>query len=188
MATSELSQTTTVPAGQAECYQSFAGQIDLDTLPGRDLSQSELRQLAATLASKPETWSSLVAFDAEDRVYASLYRDAHVDVWLLCWTPENDTGWHDHDVSSGAVAVVAGALVENNLSVVEKPVETVVRSGDVFSFGPDHIHRLNGAQPHTVSVHAYSPPLWRMGQYALSKDGVLRRRSVSYAEELRPLE
>jgi hypothetical protein len=39
-----------------------------------------------------------------------------------------------------------------------------------------------------VSIHAYSPPLWRMGQYALAKDGVLRRTSVSYADELRPLD
>jgi len=39
-----------------------------------------------------------------------------------------------------------------------------------------------------VSVHAYSPPLWRMGQYTLGTNGVLRRRSVSYADELRPLD
>ena len=37
-------------------------------------------------------------------------------------------------------------------------------------------------------MHAYSPPLWRMGQYAVSDSGVLRRVSVSYADELRPLE
>ena len=39
----------------------------------------------------------------------------------------------------------------------------------------------------SVSVHAYSPPLWRMGQYAVAGNGVLRRVSVSYADELRPL-
>lgn len=72
MATSELTQTTTVPAGQAERYQPVTGTLDLDTLPGRDLSQSELRQLAATVASKPEAWTSRVDFDAEDRVYTSL--------------------------------------------------------------------------------------------------------------------
>jgi hypothetical protein len=37
-------------------------------------------------------------------------------------------------------------------------------------------------------VHAYSPPLWRMGQYAVDDDGVLRRVSLSYADELRPIE
>ena len=39
-----------------------------------------------------------------------------------------------------------------------------------------------------VSIHAYSPPLWRMGTYEVEPDGTLRRRSVSYAEELRPVE
>jgi hypothetical protein len=39
-----------------------------------------------------------------------------------------------------------------------------------------------------VSLHAYSPPLWRMGAYAIGSSGVLTRTSVSYAEELRPPE
>ena len=111
-----------------------------------------------------------------------------MDIWLLCWTPENDTGWHDHDVSSGAVAVVSGELVENNLTLAQGARETRVGAGKVFSFGPDHIHRLNGAVHGSVSVHAYSPPLWRMGQYAVNDAGVLRRVSLSYADELRPID
>ncbi len=66
--------------------------------------------------------------------------------------------------------------------------ETRIGAGRAFSFGPEHIHRLNGAVAGSVSVHAYSPPLWRMGQYAVSDAGVLRRVSVSYADELRPLD
>ena len=38
----------------------------------------------------------------------------------------------------------------------------------------------------SVSVHAYSPPLWRMGQYRVDDDGTLKRVSLSYADELRP--
>ena len=38
-----------------------------------------------------------------------------------------------------------------------------------------------------VSIHAYSPPLWRMGAYSVEPDGTLRRESISYAEELRPV-
>ena len=164
------------------------GDLSLDALPGRDLDEGELRSLASYLALRPELWEHHLAFDDDNRVYASLYRDAHVDVWLLCWTPVNDTGWHDHDISSGAVAVVAGELVENNLRVGSPSLETRVRAGASFSLGPDHIHRLNGAERGTVSVHAYSPPLWRMGQYAVSEAGVLRRVSVSYADELRPID
>ena len=34
----------------------------------------------------------------------------------------------------------------------------------------------------------YSPPLWRLGQYTVDPEGALHRLSVSYADELRPLE
>lgn len=187
MAPSRLTDVA-VPAERAVDYALEAGRLTLESLPGRDLDPDELRGLVASLASNPDAWAQHVAFDADERVYVSLYRDAHVDVWLLCWTPENDTGWHDHDISSGAVAVVAGELAENNLTVVAGGMETRIGAGRAFSFGPDHIHRLNGAEAGSVSVHAYSPPLWRMGQYALSDSGVLRRMSVSYADELRPID
>ncbi|MDX6371370.1 MAG: hypothetical protein QOD98_358, partial [Nocardioidaceae bacterium] len=153
----------------------------------RDLAPAELEALANHVAAHPEEWADQIAFDSEERVYVSLHRDHHVDVWLLCWTPENDTGWHDHDVSSGAVSVVSGELVENNLTLADGARERRVPAGTSFSFGPDHIHRLNGAVHGSVSVHAYSPPLWRMGQYAVNDAGVLRRQSLSYADELRPL-
>jgi hypothetical protein len=177
-----------LPARQAVDYAGDVGRLTLTDLPGRDLDHEELRDLVASVAADPASWSHLVGFDDDQRVYASLHRDAHVDVWLLCWTPVNDTGWHDHDISSGAVAVVAGELVENNLTVATGSVETRIHAGQAFSFGPEHIHRLNGARRGSVSVHAYSPPLWRMGQYAVSDAGVLRRKSVSYADELRPVD
>lgn len=177
-----------VAADHAAPLTSYDAGLRIADLPDRDLTPGELEELAAAIAQHPESWGHLVAFDGERRVYASLHRDNHVDVWLLCWTPESDTGWHDHDVSSGAVAVVAGELVENNLTLLAGARETRVAAGTVFSFGPDHIHRLNGAEHGSVSVHAYSPPLWRMGQYAVDDAGVLRRVSLSYADELRPLE
>src|SRR6478752_2882091 len=100
--------------------------LGADVPTGRDLTPEELEVLVDSIAAHPGAWSDLVAFDADDRVYVSLHRDAHVDVWLLCWTPENDTGYHDHDISSGAVAVVSGTLAEHNLAVVNQTIETLV--------------------------------------------------------------
>jgi hypothetical protein len=177
----------TVPAAQARPIAELATGAAYTDLPAHDLDQSELLELVASLAQTPELWRDHVAFDDDERHYVCLYRDTHVDVWLLCWTPSNDTGWHDHDLSSGTVAVVEGRLVEHVLAVGSPSIATVVGAGQVFSFGPDHIHRLTGLDERSVSVHAYSPPLWRMGQYAVGASGVLRRMSVSYADELRPL-
>ncbi|GAB3985054.1 hypothetical protein GCM10029978_096550 [Actinoallomurus acanthiterrae] len=159
-----------------------------ESLPARSLDRHELRRLVDDLAAHPETWRALVDFPDGKRHYVSLHRDEYVDVWLLCWTPENDTGWHDHDISSGAVAVVDGALMECNPRIGGAHVEVEVESGASFSFGPEHIHRLVGSADRSVSIHAYSPPLWRLGQYSIDDGGVMRRVSVSYADELRPLD
>jgi hypothetical protein len=177
-----------VPARSAVDIADVRPTVTLSSLPVRDLDQSELLELAASVAGQQELLAPHIAFSDDKRHYVSLHRDTHVDVWLLCWTPQNDTGWHDHDISSGAVAVTRGALTEHNLAIGAASVRTDVQAGSAFSFGPDHIHRLTGRDPGSVSVHAYSPPLWRMGQYTLGPSGVLRRRSVSYADELRPLD
>jgi predicted metal-dependent enzyme (double-stranded beta helix superfamily) len=162
--------------------------MDLSSLPARDLDADELMTVVDRLAEDTDRWASLIDYDDEERVFVSLHRDDHLDVWLLCWTPVNDTGWHDHDISSGAVRVLRGALAESNPRIGGEPVTRRVLAGESFAFGPDHIHRLTGLDPRSVSIHAYSPPLWRLGQYSIDGDGVMRRRSVSYAEELRPLE
>ena len=154
----------------------------------RDLDPTELETLAKHIAAHPEEWAEHVAFDSEERVYVSLHRDHHVDVWLLCWTRGNDTGWHDHDISSGAIRVVQGAINEHNPRIGGDHHLATVPAGASFRFGPEHIHRLTGGTDDTVTIHAYSPPLWRLGRYSIDGDGLMRRVSVSYADELRPLD
>jgi hypothetical protein len=159
-----------------------------DSLPARTLEQHELRELVDGLAGEPEAWAELVAFREDARHFVSVHRDEYVDVWLICWGPSDDTGWHDHDVSCGAVHVVRGTLRESTLRLGREPAVALVGSSRSFCFGPEHIHRLSAAEGTAVSIHAYSPPLWRLGQYSISPAGVMRRLSVSYAEELRPLD
>lgn len=161
---------------------------DVPDLPGRTLTRSELKAWANEMAERPELWQHLVQHGGGIRHYASLYRDSNIDVWLLCWDTTDDTGWHDHDISSGAVAVVQGAVSEANPRMNGEPVKRVVEAGRTFHFGPDHIHRMGGHIDGSVSIHAYSPPLWRMGQYSIGANGVMRRQSVSYADELRPMD
>ena len=149
----------------------------------------ELRALVAGIAADERKWRPLVHHGTGDRHFEQLWRDDDVDVWVISWANGNDTGFHDHDVSSGAVAVVEGELVEERLVLGGPPVALHHGAGDVFDFDASHVHRMHqdsGAR--SVSIHAYSPPLWRMGSYAIGGDGTLRRQSISYAEELRPAE
>ena len=125
--------------------------------------------------------------DAGQRHFAQLWRDDHVDIWVISWMPGHDTGYHDHDLSGGAVAVVEGKLVEERLVIGSAPRRSSYGAGETFDFDAAHVHRMHQPGPApSVSIHAYSPPLWRMGSYAIEPDGTLRRTSISYAEELRP--
>ncbi len=157
-------------------------------LEGRPLSEPELERLVANVAARGELWEPHIDPDAATRTYASLHRDASVDVWAIFWRPGNDTGWHDHDTSSGAVHVVSGALVERALCVNRPERRREHAAGAGFTFDPTRIHRITCETGTAVSIHAYSPPLWRLGQYSLDAAGALHRQSVSYADELRPLE
>jgi hypothetical protein len=162
--------------------------MEWPSLPARNLDRAELEALVEDLALDPERWGARIAFSDAERHFVSVHRDDYVDVWLLCWTHDNDTGWHDHDISSGAVRVIEGALTESCPRIGGQHAARVVPAGDTFSFGPDHIHRVAGAGERSVSIHAYSPPLWRLGQYTIDDGGVMRRQSISYAEELRVYE
>jgi quercetin dioxygenase-like cupin family protein len=150
---------------------------------------SDLQAIVDGLAADPERWRHLISHDPDQRIYEELIRDESVSVWLICWSEDQDTGFHDHDISSGAVAVVSGAVREERLTVGGEPAGRVVGEGESFTFNAFDIHRVlhDGDEP-AVTIHAYSPPLWRMGAYLVEPDGTLQRHSVSYAEELRPLE
>ncbi len=159
---------------------------------GRDLDRDELLAAAQQAASSPWLWSAHVRHDPCQRTYEQLVRDAHLDVWLICWSEDHDTGFHDHDLSAGAVAVIAGAVREERLALgrgTEAPIARTVAAGSSFSFGASDIHRvLHAGDDPAVTIHAYSPPLVRMGAYVVEPDGQLRRHAISYEEELRPLD
>lgn len=155
------------------------------SLPQRNLERPELEALVNGLSSTPSEWLHQIAYSETERHFVSLHRDDYVDVWLICWTPANDTGWHDHDISAGAVRVIDGTLTESCPRIGGEPALRRVAAGETFSFGPEHIHRITGEDARSVSIHAYSPPLWRLGQYSIDADGVMSRLSISYAEELR---
>jgi predicted metal-dependent enzyme (double-stranded beta helix superfamily) len=154
----------------------------------RDLEPGALQALVEELAERPDLWRSLVRHDEHERVYVRLHRDHHLDAWLLCWLPAQETGLHDHDLSGGAVRVVDGRLAEFRLVLGEPDLDEVVyAAGDGFSFDASRIHdvRHTGTDP-AVSLHVYSPPIWRMGFYEPGADGRLARRSASYLDELQP--
>ena len=154
-----------------------------------DLDAAALTDLVQGLAGRPDVWRHLVSHRPDARTYEQLHRDDHVAVWLICWMNDHDTGFHDHDLSAGALSVVRGKVREERLVLGGEPASRELSAGQSLAFAASDIHRVShaGSEP-AVTLHAYSPPLWRMGAYEVSPDGTLRRHSMSYAEELRPLD
>lgn len=153
------------------------------------MTPDELRALVDDLAGRPLRWSGRVRHDPEARVYERLWRDDEVEVWLICWAGEDhDTGMHDHGDSAGALAVVSGELVEERLLADGRTLRRHLRPGARLAFPHDHVHRVRGvdAGP-AVSIHAYSPPLRRLGVYRRDADGAYVRESVPAEHELRPV-
>ena len=154
----------------------------------RDLTAPELQAFVAELASQPELWIHRVHHDHTQRVYEELLSDAHLTAWLICWMDDHDTGFHDHDVSAGAVAVVSGSVREERLAIGSEPSGRAFSVGEAFHFSPADIHRVrHGGSDPAVTLHVYSPPLARMGAYTIDERGVLARHSMPSSEELRPL-
>lgn len=155
----------------------------------RSLSGVELESYVNELGERPELWIELVKHDRTQRVYEELFSDEYLTAWLICWMNDHDTGFHDHDISSGAVAVVSGSVREERLTLEGPPSNSVVKAGESFHFSAADIHRVRHAGgPPAVTLHAYSPPLLSMGAYVVGGDGRLERRTVPSSEELRPLQ
>jgi len=158
--------------------------------PDVDLDRPALVQLTLRVLEEERLWRPYVSYAKDARFYRQLYRDPNLDVWLQCWVDGQNTGYHDHDRSSGAVCVCEGTLCEDWFRVEEdgwvRERTTVHEAGGTFDFDAADIHgvRHPGADaPPATSIHIYSPALWRLGHYEPGPRG-MRRTGVTYADEL----
>ena len=149
-------------------------------------SAADLERFAAALAATPERWRHLVRHADDIRVYEQIWDDEDVNAWLICWSEDQDTGFHDHDESAAAITVVAGAVREDRLTLAGPPSRRRFGAGETFTVPPVAIHRvLHAGDGPAVTIHAYSPPLRRTGAYRVGAAGELERESQPCEVELR---
>lgn len=168
---------------------SIAAFLSTRVVADQDLTRPELLELARAIGGEEGLWRRHVRHDLEERQFQQLYRDPNIDVWLICWMHRQDTGYHDHDRSSGAVHICEGMLWEDYFHrdddgwIREKTRRHA--AGGSFDFDAAYIHgvRNEGNEPAT-SIHVYSPALWRMGHYEADETGIMRRIAMTYADEL----
>jgi quercetin dioxygenase-like cupin family protein len=150
------------------------------------LTTSQLEAFVAGLAASEERWRHHVRHSEELRVTEQIWDDEQVNAWLICWSEDQDTGFHDHDESAAAIAVISGRVREDRFRVGGAPRVHELGAGSVFTVPPVAIHRvLHAGEGPAVTIHAYSPPLVRTGAYRLTDDGELQREAQPYEVELR---
>jgi predicted metal-dependent enzyme (double-stranded beta helix superfamily) len=121
-------------------------------------------------------WQHLIRHDRDDRVCELLQLSDDVELWLVCWADGHDTGFHDHDHSAALIAVVSGAIREERLVLLDTPISATHEQGTWVTVPSGDIHRVTHAAGRpAVTLHAYSPPLQRVGTYVVADDGRLRR-------------
>ncbi|MFL5909595.1 MAG: cysteine dioxygenase [Gaiellaceae bacterium] len=149
------------------------------------LTAHELREMAMSAQEDREAWQHLVRHDGDERVCELLHRTADAELWLVCWADGHDTGFHDHDSSTGLIAVLDGAIREECLAIGGSPVSGIHSGGAWVTVPQGDIHRVThvAGEP-AVTLHAYSPPLERVGTYVVADDGRLRRHPAAAGEVL----
>ena len=150
------------------------------------LTIEQLKRFAAELAESPHLWQHLVRHCDTERVYEQIWGDEEVNAWIICWSRDQDTGFHDHDESAAGIAVISGHVREDRMRLGAPPRTRVAGRGDTLGVPAAAIHRvLHAGVGPAVTIHAYSPPLTRTGAYQIGSDGELWRESLSIEEELR---
>ena len=149
------------------------------------LSLEELERFTTELAASLERWRHLVRH-GDARVYEQIWDDEDVNAWLICWSQDQDTGFHDHDDSGAGIAVVSGRVREDRLTLAGGTRSRELGPGQTFTVAPVAIHRvLHAGQGPAVTIHAYSPPLRRTGAYRVGPEGELEREAQAVEVELR---
>ena len=150
-----------------------------------ELSAGELEGVAIAIRDRPELWEPLLVVDAHRRRYRLLYEDERTDVWVLCWMPGQSTGFHDHDVSDVGIAIARGKIIERQLRLPTGATALELQPGDTRQGPAGYIHSVAHSEgAPAVSIHCYSPPLMKVGQYRVDAEGVLRRDAEHGRREL----
>lgn len=149
-------------------------------------STAELTALVTGLREHPSLWAPDLVHDPVERQFVLVARTENVEVWAVAWMDGHDTGFHDHDDAAAAIVVAEGSIVDERLALGGEALATEHQAGASFVVEPGGIHRVRHAgQGPAVTLHAYSPPLDRMGTYVVGEAGRLLRLPQDGATELK---
>jgi len=114
-------------------------------------------------------------FSPEHYVRNLMYAGPSYQALVLCWRSGQRSPIHDHRGSSCAVKIIGGVATETVFAQAPNGMLYATGSrqllaGDSCASQDADVHQMSNLQPEgidLVTLHIYSPPLFRMNMYSL---------------------
>jgi len=90
---------------------------------GRPLSRAELELLIEDMSAHPELWRHLLRRSPDQRHDVQMLLDVHVEIWLICRCPTQETGVHDHGACKSPPVdrrIQVGSAFVEELSILDE--------------------------------------------------------------------
>jgi cysteine dioxygenase len=131
------------------------------------LSVEAIRALLQTISLHTEELASFERFDDTSYCRNRIFRNALVDLLLLCWKPGQRTPIHDHSGSTCGVYIVRGEATEigfspSGVGLLIPTVCSRLQRGEITVSVDSDAHMVANFAPQVqelVTPHCYSPPL-----------------------------
>jgi predicted metal-dependent enzyme (double-stranded beta helix superfamily) len=123
---------------------------------------AQLLRTARLFARDPDLSALLGRADTGPRREHLLEASPHLVIWLVAWPPGCATAWHRHEVSSGALLVIDGLLIEQSAQgpTVGATEQRLLVAQDGRTFPGVHHHRLANPGTHpALSIHVHATTL-----------------------------
>jgi cysteine dioxygenase len=154
---------------------------ELDQYAGRIPLAALERWLARTEVTF-EVVRPFLLFSPEHYVRNLMHAGPSYQALVLCWQSGQRSPIHDHRGSSCAVKIVSGVATETAFAkaangMIYATGSRQLAAGDSCASEDADIHQMSNLQQEgtdLVTLHIYSPPLFRMNMYSLT-DGKVKQ-------------
>jgi len=134
-----------------------------------------LRDWLARTAVTLDDVRPFLQFSPDHYVRNLMYAGPTYQALVICWHSGQRSPIHDHRGSSCAVKVISGVATETVFALAPNGMlyatgSRQLAAGDSCASQDADVHQMSNLQPEgqdLVTLHVYSPPLYRMNMYSL---------------------
>jgi cysteine dioxygenase len=148
--------------------------LELDQYASR-IPLAALESWLARTTVTVDTVRPFLQFSADHYVRNLMYAGPSYQALVLCWQSGQRSPIHDHRGSSCAVKIISGVATETTFAraangMIYASGSRQLGAGESCASQDADVHQISNLQPEgadLVTLHIYSPALYRMNMYSL---------------------